>query len=125
MSKKIAFFITAFAILVSAHSSVAQQAGKVYRVGLLSPGSVRTHSGFLESLRQGMRDAGYVEGRDIIIEARSLSGHIRHGSPIVNQTARLIRTTPGYLIFPTASARTTNGAPLPYPRLTLSPPSAL
>ena len=70
MVKQIVILFTTFAMLFSVHPVTAQQAGKVYRVGLLSPGSVRTHGGFLESLRQGMRDAGYMESRDIFIEAR-------------------------------------------------------
>ncbi len=74
MVKQIVILFTTFAILFSVHPVTAQQAGKVYRVGLLSPGSARTHDGRLKSLRQGMRDAGYVEGRDIFIKARWASG---------------------------------------------------
>ncbi len=74
MRTKFVFLVVSLAILASTTPAPAQQAEKVYRVGLLSPGSARTHGGRLESLRQGMRDAGYVEGRDIFIEARWASG---------------------------------------------------
>ncbi len=52
--------------------SEAQQAGKVSRIGFLSPSSLsdsRTRS-FVEAFRQGLRDVGWVEGQNITIEYR-------------------------------------------------------
>src|SRR2546422_1890219 len=46
----------------------AQQAGKVYRIGVLSPGTAPP--GPLEALRQGLHELGYDEGRNIAIEWR-------------------------------------------------------
>ena len=48
----------------------AQRAGKVPRVGLLWLGSVG-RSPFVDALRQGLRELGYVEGQNIIFEDRS------------------------------------------------------
>jgi putative ABC transport system substrate-binding protein len=48
-----------------------QHAGKIYRVGLLSPTS---QSLGLEGFREGLRTLGYVEGRNIIVEHRSAEG---------------------------------------------------
>ena len=73
MRKKIAFCITAFAILVSAHPASAQQAGKVYRIGFLHVLNIAKSSGS-QAFFQGLRDLGYVEGRNIIIERRSAKG---------------------------------------------------
>jgi putative tryptophan/tyrosine transport system substrate-binding protein len=50
----------------------AQQAGKVARVGFLSPAKpppAPTPRG-LDILRQGLRDLGWIEGRTVIIETR-------------------------------------------------------
>src|SRR5438094_1424979 len=47
----------------------AQQAGKVYRIGYLTPFS--RDSSNLEALRQGLRDLGYIEGRNLVIETRA------------------------------------------------------
>jgi putative tryptophan/tyrosine transport system substrate-binding protein len=45
----------------------AQQAGKVWRIGWLSGSSREAVAGF----RQGLRDFGYIEGQNLIIEYRS------------------------------------------------------
>src|SRR5262249_7228982 len=46
----------------------AQQTPRVFRVGVLSPGTAPP--GPLEALRQGLRDLGYEDGRNISIEWR-------------------------------------------------------
>jgi len=46
----------------------AQPAGKVYRVGFLSP--LVGEDRMLGRLLQGLRDRGYVEGRNLVIEQR-------------------------------------------------------
>ena len=48
----------------------AQQAGKVPRVGFLWTGSPELTTRTLDAFRQGLRDAGYVEGTNIAIEHR-------------------------------------------------------
>jgi ABC-type uncharacterized transport system substrate-binding protein len=53
----------------------AQQSGKIPRVGYLSPGSAS--GGFVtrdEAFRQGLRELGYVDGRNIVIEYRFAEG---------------------------------------------------
>ncbi len=49
----------------------AQQASKVYRIGFVTTGSA---GAALEPLRQGLTEAGYLEGRNLVIEARFASG---------------------------------------------------
>jgi putative tryptophan/tyrosine transport system substrate-binding protein len=46
----------------------AQQTQRVFRIGVLSPGT--TPPGPLHVLRQGLRDLGYEDGRNISIEWR-------------------------------------------------------
>ncbi len=48
----------------------AQQAGKVYRIGFLDPGSPSVNRFVLEAFRDGLRELGYVEGQQIVIEDR-------------------------------------------------------
>jgi hypothetical protein len=46
----------------------AQQAGKVYRVGVLSPGSSQAASSEIAVLRQSLRELGYIEHQNIRID---------------------------------------------------------
>ena len=50
----------------------AQQSGKVFRIGLLVPRTEpeRAEQTDLESLRTGLRDLGWVEGKNLVIETR-------------------------------------------------------
>jgi ABC-type uncharacterized transport system substrate-binding protein len=52
----------------------AQQTGKVWRVGWLSGGSREATSRLDGAFLQGMRELGYVEGRDFVMESRFADG---------------------------------------------------
>src|SRR5262245_13680244 len=54
----------------------AQQAGKVYRVGILWPYSSSIAAPFAGAFRQGLSDAGYVEGRNIVVDERWAEGSL-------------------------------------------------
>jgi putative ABC transport system substrate-binding protein len=55
-------------------TAYAQQSGKVRRIGLLETISAAKNAANLNALRQGLRDLGYVEGREFIFEYRSADG---------------------------------------------------
>jgi putative ABC transport system substrate-binding protein len=57
-------------LLVSAASLFAQDAKKVPRVGYLAGVSATADAPRLEAFRRGLREFGYVEGRNIVIEYR-------------------------------------------------------
>src|SRR3984893_19020490 len=52
----------------------AQPTGKVYRIGYLSIGS--GPSPRTEALRQGLRELGYIEGKNITIEYRFAQNNV-------------------------------------------------
>ncbi len=86
MSKKIAVFVLAFSVLATVHLVDAQQAGKMYRIGFLSD-APRMRPNF-EVFRNGLRDLGYVEGKNLIIEWRFAQ---RNPDRLAEMAAELVR----------------------------------
>jgi putative ABC transport system substrate-binding protein len=56
-------------------ASEAQQVGKVWRIGKLANGTSQTAQPENQKSLQGLRDLGYVEGRDFVMEYRFAEGH--------------------------------------------------
>jgi putative ABC transport system substrate-binding protein len=56
--------------LVAPLTSFPQQKGKVWRIGFLGTTSASGIAGRVEALRAGLRDLGYVEGKNLVIEFR-------------------------------------------------------
>jgi putative ABC transport system substrate-binding protein len=54
-------------LLAAPLAAAAQQAAKVARIGLLA-GNLASNPHLPEAFRQGLRDLGYVEGRNLVIE---------------------------------------------------------
>ena len=57
-------------VISAAHVAHAQPTGKVYRLGFLGSGSATAQAGLVEALRDGLRERGWVEGRNILIDYR-------------------------------------------------------
>ena len=74
MNKKIAVFVFAAAILVSVHLADAQQTKKVPRIGFLGNSTAALEVNLVGPFRDGLRDLGYVEGQNILIEYRWAEG---------------------------------------------------
>jgi putative tryptophan/tyrosine transport system substrate-binding protein len=62
-----------FALCVPAE---AQQARKVPRIGYLTATSLSSNVARIDAFRQGLRELGYVEGKNIVIEWRSGEGKL-------------------------------------------------
>jgi putative tryptophan/tyrosine transport system substrate-binding protein len=67
----------------------AQQATTFHRIGFLVPGSSATFSARIEALRQGLRDLGYVEGKNIVIEYRYAEGKLERLPTLAAELVRL------------------------------------
>jgi putative ABC transport system substrate-binding protein len=52
----------------------AQRPEKLYRIGVLERTSTAINAANLDGFRQGLRDLGYVEGKNFVIEYRSADG---------------------------------------------------
>ena len=70
-------------------SAEAQQAGKVHRIGMLETTSMALNAANLEAFRQGLRELGYVEGRNYIIEYRSADGRSERFPDLAAELVRL------------------------------------
>jgi len=69
--------VLALALLASPLAAEAQQAAKVARIGYLATAPAEAASPhLLEAFRQGLRDLGYVEGRNLVIEYRDTEGKL-------------------------------------------------
>ena len=60
--------------LFSPSAAGAQQTAKVARIGYLTVNLAAAPPHLLEAFRQGLRDLGYVEGRNVVIEYRDAEG---------------------------------------------------
>jgi putative tryptophan/tyrosine transport system substrate-binding protein len=67
----------------------AQQWGKIYRIGILEPVSAARNASNLDALRKGLRDFGYVEGRNLLIEYRSADGRAERFSDLASELVGL------------------------------------
>jgi putative ABC transport system substrate-binding protein len=84
---RVAFIITvAAAGLFSAVMAGAQH--KVARIGYLAA-DLKANRHFPEAFRQGLRDFGYVEGQNILIEYRSAEGHLERLPALAADLVRL------------------------------------
>jgi putative tryptophan/tyrosine transport system substrate-binding protein len=78
-------------VLTAINFAEAQQPGKVPRIGLVSQGSVAAVESLrLEALRQGLRELGWVEGRNIAIERRSAEGRRDRADIIAGEIVRVV-----------------------------------
>jgi len=69
MDRRVFIGAIAGGLFVAPLAAEAQQQSKVWRIGLLSPLS-RSETDRRNAFRQGMREIGYVDGRDFVIEGR-------------------------------------------------------
>jgi ABC-type uncharacterized transport system substrate-binding protein len=67
----------------------AQQPGKVPQIGFLTGDSPSAMASRAEKFRQGLRDLGYVEGKNIVIEWRSWEGKLDRQRPLAAELVRL------------------------------------
>jgi hypothetical protein len=62
--------LIAVILLAVAVTAEAQQPKKVSRIGFLTAVSLSINPARMEAFRQGLRELGYVEGKNIVIEWR-------------------------------------------------------
>jgi ABC-type uncharacterized transport system substrate-binding protein len=89
MKRKIILLTLCAALFVLCVPANAQQPTKVPRIGFLVPGSSVGYSVRIEAFRQGMRELGYVEGENIVIEGRWAEGSAERLPHLIAELIRL------------------------------------
>jgi putative ABC transport system substrate-binding protein len=74
MNKKLSFFIIIAAMLVLVHFADAQQAGKIFRIGVLDNTTASGSAVRLRAFWREVRNLGWIEGKNITIEYRFSEG---------------------------------------------------
>ena len=67
----------------------AQQPTKIPRIGYLSASSTSNNAARIEAFRQGLRELGYVEGKNIVIEWRHAEEKLDHLPALAVELVRL------------------------------------
>jgi putative ABC transport system substrate-binding protein len=89
MHGKIFVWLLATVLLIAAQTAQPQQAKKVPRIGFLSTPSSSVISARIEAFRQGLRELGYVEGKNIVIEYRHAEGQVDRLPTLAAELVRL------------------------------------
>jgi putative ABC transport system substrate-binding protein len=89
MKKKIFLSTVAILILASVHFADAQQPKKVARIGFLAPDTRTGYQHYTDALLQGLRELGYVEGQNIVIEYRWADGNFERLPELAAELVRL------------------------------------
>src|SRR4030095_6012456 len=76
-------------LLAVAITAEAQQPKKVPRIGYLGAASPSANSERIEAFRQGLRELGYVEGKNIVVEYRYTEGKAHRERELAAELARL------------------------------------
>ncbi len=91
----------AFGILLAPLAAEAQQPAKIPRIGLLSPFSPSATALWHEAFRRGLRDLGWVEGKNISIEYRYSEGR---NDRVPDLAADLVRLKVDIIVAATSTA---------------------
>jgi putative ABC transport system substrate-binding protein len=89
MSKKVFCVALGAMLLALSFPAWAQQAKKVPRIGYLTATSASAIRARIEAFRQGLRELGYVEGKNIVIESRYAEGKLDRLSELAGELVRL------------------------------------
>lgn len=103
MTRRFFFLALSATVFVLSFSAAAQEPPKIHRIGLQVVSSRDLNATRIETFRQGLRELGYVEGKNVMIEYRYAEGKLdllpSLASELVQQQVDVIVTvgTPGVL----------------------------
>jgi len=86
MTKKIIRSLLTTFVLTTAHAAEAQ---RIPRIGYLNASSATSAASRVEAFRRGLRELGYVEGKNIVVEYRFAEGRLERLRPLTAEILRL------------------------------------
>jgi putative ABC transport system substrate-binding protein len=89
MKKKITVLSPCAILLALCFHAVAQQPKKIPRIGYLTVAALSSNVARVEAFRQGLRELGYIEGKNIVIEWRSAEGKSERQGELAAELVRL------------------------------------
>ncbi len=89
MMRRIITCLLPAVLLLTVSLAAAQQSGKIPRIGFLGVASLSATSARIEAFRHGLRELGYVEGKNIVIEYRWAEGKIERLPDLAAELVRL------------------------------------
>ena len=102
-------------LLATPLAAEAQQTAKIVRIGYLSS-NLATSPHLREAFRQGLRDLGYVEGRNLVLEDRDAEGKVERlpalAAELVALKVDVIVTEAGSTVVPVAAKQATRTIPI-------------
>ncbi len=76
-------------ILVAPLPTHAQQKAKIYRIGFLGNSTAALEANLVAPFREGLRDLGYEEGQNVVIEYRWAEGKYEHFPTLIGELIAL------------------------------------
>jgi len=89
MRRRLLNLVLATFLLITISPALAQQPTKIPRIGFLGGGSATANAGRVEAFRQGLREHGYAEGKNIVIEYRWAEGKLDRLPALAAELVRL------------------------------------
>jgi len=89
MRGRIFVWLLASVLLTTAPPAEAQQPKKIPRVGYLDGASLFAVAARTEAFRQGLRELGYIDGKNILIEWKSAEGKVERLPALAAELVRL------------------------------------
>jgi putative ABC transport system substrate-binding protein len=75
--------------VLAAPGALAQDSGKIYRIGVLDTTAAAVNAANVQAFKQGLHELGYVEGRNLVVEYRSADGRAERFPELAAELVRL------------------------------------